>query len=70
MLLSSIKLDESCSCSIIGRTVIGGGAAEIGPEMPDNQATMWRRSYGQLYGFVASMPANVELAIRLVGCYY
>ena len=29
-----------------------------------------RPKYGHLYGFDASMPANVELAIRLVGSYY
>jgi glyoxylase-like metal-dependent hydrolase (beta-lactamase superfamily II) len=29
-----------------------------------------RPKYGQMYGYDASMPANVELAIRLVGSYY
>lgn len=29
-----------------------------------------RPKYGRMYGFDASMPANVELAIRLVGSYY
>lgn len=31
---------------------------------------MLRPKYGQMYGYDASMPANVELAIRLVGSYY
>ena len=29
-----------------------------------------RSKYGRMYGYDASMPANVELAIRLVGSYY
>ena len=29
-----------------------------------------RPKYGKMYGFEASMPMNVELAIRLVGSYY
>jgi glyoxylase-like metal-dependent hydrolase (beta-lactamase superfamily II) len=29
-----------------------------------------RPKYGRMYGYDASMPANVELAIRLVGSYY
>lgn len=29
-----------------------------------------RPQYGHMYGYDASMPANVELAIRLVGSYY
>jgi glyoxylase-like metal-dependent hydrolase (beta-lactamase superfamily II) len=29
-----------------------------------------RPKYGQMYGFDASMPLNVELSIRLVGSYY
>jgi len=29
-----------------------------------------RPKYGQMYGYDASMPYNVELAIRLVGSYY
>jgi hypothetical protein len=28
-----------------------------------------RPTYGAMYGFDASMPANVELAIRRVGSY-
>ena len=29
-----------------------------------------RPKYGALYGYDASMPANVELVIRLTGSYY
>ncbi len=29
-----------------------------------------RPKYGQMYGYEASMPMNVELAIRLIGSYY
>ena len=29
-----------------------------------------RPKYGHMYGYAASMPANIEMAIRLVGSYY
>ena len=29
-----------------------------------------RPKYGRMYGYDASMPYNVELAIRLTGSYY
>ncbi|GDE56800.1 lactamase [Escherichia coli] len=29
-----------------------------------------RQKYGHMYGYDASMPANIEMAIRLVGSYY
>lgn len=29
-----------------------------------------RPKYGHMYGYDASMPANIEMAIRLVGSYY
>ena len=43
---------------------------EYGDVPPGEKTEALRPKYGRMYGYDASMPYNVKLAIRLVGSYY